>query len=77
MSSLYVYAFIISSQFGFNLAEFQTGNIITCAVLGEGFLTMLVGVLMERIHIDMLFWGIAIMALLMEIIRRLCIKYFE
>jgi hypothetical protein len=38
---------------------------------------MLVGVLMERIHINMLFWGMATMTLMMEIIRRLCVKYFE
>lgn len=38
---------------------------------------MIVGILMEGIHINMLFWGIAFMALIMEIIRRLSVKYFE
>jgi hypothetical protein len=38
---------------------------------------MLVGVMMEGIHINVLFWGIGIMALFNEIIRRVCVKYLE
>jgi hypothetical protein len=46
MSAFYILVLTVSAQFGFSLAEHQLGNIVTAGVLGEGFLTMLVGVLM-------------------------------
>ena len=46
-------------------------------MVGEGFLTMFVGVLMEKIHIDMLFYGLILMAAIMEVLRRICVKQFE
>jgi hypothetical protein len=77
MSSLYILVISINHEFGFILEEYQTGNIITCGVLGEGFLTMLVGILMEKVHIDMLFYSLMIMPIFMEIIRRVCVNIFE
>lgn len=74
LSSIYALVLTISSLYGFTLADYQTGNIVTFGILGEGFLTMSVGILMENIHINMLFYGMIIMAFAMEILRRLFIR---
>jgi hypothetical protein len=47
LSSIYALILTFSAIYGFTLADYQTGNIIACGVLGEGFLTMFIGMLME------------------------------
>ena len=48
MSSVYILIISLTNQFGLTLGEHQTSNIITCSVLGEGVLTMVVALLMKH-----------------------------
>jgi FHS family Na+ dependent glucose MFS transporter 1 len=76
MSSLYPLVFSINNEFGMSLQDYQTGNIVTCGVVAEGILTMFVGMLMEWIHINMLFYSLIVIAAIMWIDRYICIILF-
>ena len=77
MSSLYPLVISLSSEFGMSLKEKQTGNIVTCGVIAEGILTMFVGILMEHIHINILFYALIVFAVIMWIDRYICIILFK
>lgn len=72
MSSIYPLVFTYPIENGLQLLESQTTNIVMCGVVAEGVLTMLVGILMELVHVNMLFVSLSFMAMIMWLLRLYC-----
>lgn len=69
MSSIYPLIFSFPLEKGLILESRQTTNIVMAGVVSEGVLTMFVGVLMEWIHVNMLFYSLSLVALLMWMLQ--------
>ena len=72
MSSIFILIISLTNQFGLTLEEHQTSNIITCSVLGEGVLTMIVGLLMQN-KLQAFFYSLLVIPIILEILRRACV----
>lgn len=73
MSVLYPLVFIFPISKGLRLKDHQTANIVNSGVIAEGILTTIVGILMSRIHINVLFYSLTIIAGLMWLVRGKCL----
>lgn len=73
MSSLFPLVISLSTEFGFALDESQMGNLVTCGVVAEGIITMCVGMLMDMISIDILFYSLIMMSVCMWMARYKCV----
>ncbi len=73
MSVIYPLVFTLPIEGGLRLEESQTTNISMGGVVAEGLITMVVGILMEKIGIDTLFYTIILLVIIMYIDRLVCL----
>ena len=77
MSVIYPIVFTFPIEEGLTLLDSQSSNIITAGVISQGILTSLVGYLMQRIHINVLFVSLSVTAILMLVIRHFCLQLIQ
>jgi fucose permease len=77
MSVIYPIIFTFPLENRLSLEDSQTANIVTAGVLSEGLLTMFVGLLMQWVHINVLFYSISVVAVLMWLLRKYCLHLIE
>lgn len=65
LSSIYPLIFAFPLEHGLTIEDGQTANIVMTGVVSEGILTMFVGALMNWIHVNMLFYSLSVVALIM------------
>ena len=77
MSSMYPLLFVMNDEFGMRLSESQALNMSSAGVISEGIITSFVGYLMNRYHIDFLFISLLILALILLIIRKILLIFYN
>jgi hypothetical protein len=63
MSSVYPLIFAFPLEQGFVLEDSQTTNIVMVGLVSEGLLTMVVGALMNSIHLNVFFYYLSLATL--------------
>ena len=75
LSSIYPLIFTFPIEGGLTIDNNQATNIGTAGVISEGVLTMIVGLLMQYFHVNMLLFSLTFIALLLWILREVSLKF--
>ncbi len=77
MSSIYPLVFTFPIEEGLIIENSQATNIGIAGVVSEGVLVMIVGKMMEWIHINMLFYSLTVCAVILWLLRYYSLHLIE